>query len=376
MELETPVVEQSKMVMMTEAIDLTEAKIDPEKRVISGVVLIKAGMSVNRKYYPEKVLQESAPLFEGVHAFADHPEMKDLDKTRGIRNITGWYTNVRYQEGKLLADRHFTRTQAGNDVWAIVEDIISGRAPASLAGLSINAVGPGRFKKYDDGDAIEVEGIRKARSVDDVTLPAAGGSYTLLASADDDFSKTVMEALTYQNWLEARPEFVEKLKREYKAVRLEEETKSKLAEADQRVKAANESLVNVQTALEEANERLTVLSEERDAALAKAQSKERLVEIIDLLHVSQLPQSYVVDLRQRLPNEPVEKWKAIIETERSKAKSAGSKSRVDVSGGGGQVVNATVITPSKPDPLADARKKIAAASTPEELKAVLSSLGR
>src|SRR6185295_14829913 len=99
-----------------------------------------------------------------------------------------------------------------------------------------NAVGAGKMKKYDDGEALEVTSITRALSVDDVSSPAAGGGYTLTASSGDEIMTGMLEALSYQEWFEARPEYIEKLKREWKTVRLDEETKRLLAESEAKLK--------------------------------------------------------------------------------------------------------------------------------------------
>lgn len=157
---------------LSESIDLSEAQIDKEARVLRNVVLIKAGMSKTRRHYSEEVLRKAAPLFEGARAFDSHKEGE-----RRVGEITGYYTDVRYEKGALRADRHFTNTRAGRDVWEVAQAVASGQAPASLAGLSINARGAGKTKRLADGDAFMVESISDVISVDDVDAASAGGSY-------------------------------------------------------------------------------------------------------------------------------------------------------------------------------------------------------
>lgn len=161
-----------------ESVDLSEAMVNTTDRTAK-VRLIAAGLSQNGKQYSEAVLRKAAPLFEGVRAYRDHPTKADQRERpeRSMRDITGWYTGVVYENGGLYATRHFSRTQAGQDAWALVEDIVNGHAPASLAGVSINAQGTGRSVRRDDGDVLIVESIEAVTSVDDVTQPAAGGAY-------------------------------------------------------------------------------------------------------------------------------------------------------------------------------------------------------
>jgi hypothetical protein len=125
--------------ILIESLDLTEAQPHPDQRILRGVVLIRAGMSKNRRFYGESVLRDSASIFEGAKAYVNHPARANARDARSIRDISGWYAGVHFENGALRADRHFTRNQAGEDVWAIAEEIVGGRAPASLAGLSNGA---------------------------------------------------------------------------------------------------------------------------------------------------------------------------------------------------------------------------------------------
>ena len=68
---------------------------------------------------------------------------------------------------------------------SVAEDIVAGRAPERVAGLSINATGAVQRVKDAGGERVEVQKITFAESVDDVARPAAGGTY-LAASASDD----------------------------------------------------------------------------------------------------------------------------------------------------------------------------------------------
>lgn len=166
-------------VTLTEAVDLSEASVDPTGHVLENVVLIREGESQNGRYYSGAVLRKAIPVFNGVRAFADHPSKQGAKNRpeRSVREITGWYSNVRFEAGAIRADRQFTFNEAGKDVWALAQDIAEGRAPASLAGLSINATGHATKGEINGKQLLIVEAITGAFSVDDVTTPAAGGAY-------------------------------------------------------------------------------------------------------------------------------------------------------------------------------------------------------
>lgn len=309
-----------------EALDLSEATINADNRVINGVVLIRAGKSANNRRYSESVLQNAASVFENSKAYANHPsraEAKDRPE-RSIRDITGWYQNVRYESGRLIADRYFTRTQAGQDAWAIAEDVISQRAPANLAGLSINAVGTGKVVKEADGDVLEVESITHAISVDDVSSPAAGGGYVLVAANGDELTNAFWESLTFEDWFESKPQFVKRLQTEMKTIRQDDAIKAAKAEADRNIQA-----------LHDAQQAIQALEAEREAARQSEAEARRELAIERALAKAQLPASWKADLRQQLQEADTEAWSVIIEREIKKAKSAGSK--VTVTGAGQQV---------------------------------------
>lgn len=326
-----------KTMILTERLDLTEATLDADGRVLQNVVLIRAGMSANRRRYTEAVLQAAVPIFEGAKAYDSHSRNE-----RKVSDITGWYANVRYADGKLIADRYFSRTDAGRNVMSIAEDIVSGRAPATLAGLSINAVGKGKTIKADGGDVLEVETISAANSVDDVTEPAAGGGYALQAGlAGDSLAADVLAALDYDEWIEARPEHTARLKREWATVRQDEAIKAAQAEADR-----------LKLALEEAQAAAKRALADREAAVRETAQARRDLAIADALTAVRLPESWKADLRGRLGKAEPGDWAAIIESEQRKAESAGHRPRIDVRGAAVQVAP-VVVADSSPLPRPD-----------------------
>lgn len=339
----------TKATVLIEALDLSEAQIDTDHRTVRQV-LIKAGDSKNRRRYSEKVLQSAAPLFEGVKTYANHPGKDDLKNRpeRSVREITGWVDSVIFENGAIVGTRHFTQTEAGKDSWALVEQIVSGQAPVSLMGASINAVGTAYTEKTEAGDVLVIESIEGVHSVDDVTTPAAGGGFLrLVASESEDMTQALVNAMSYTEWLEARPEFVEKFKTGFKKVRLEEETQAQIAAADAQVSAANEKLTQAQTALTEAQDEKAALSAANDKLMAQIEALSVRLAVIEALEGLQLPAAYVNDLRDSLPKLPREEWAAKIETEKNKAKRAGHKPQVEVKGASVQVAEAVNIKPSR-----------------------------
>lgn len=321
---------QAQGIQLAESLDLSEARVDSEGRVIHNVVLIRAGRSSNRRDYPAHVLESAVNVFEGAKAYADHPDKPN--KPRNVRDITGWYENVRFEDGALKASRHFTPNSAGQDVWALAEIIATGKAPATLAGLSINAVGTGKVVKTDDGDIVEVESITAALSVDDVSTPAAKGGYALVASEDGTLLSDYLDVLSYEQWLESRSDYVERLKREWKAIRLEDETKRVLAEAGENVKAAETKASEAAQALTEAETRIKQLADEREAALREAASKARELAVMKALRAVKLPAAWITGLEKSLNEANPDEWDSLISAEITKAKNVNAMPKVPVKG--------------------------------------------
>lgn len=344
--------------IFTEQLDLTEATPDREARTLKDVILIRAGVSLNKRSYSEAVLEKSVPIFEGARAFDSH-----VQGQRRVGELTGYYTNVRYVEGKLKADRHFTNTQAGRDVWSVVEDIVSGKAPKSLAGLSINAVGSAKPGKVNGSDVMEVESITSANSIDDVLSAAAGGMYRESATGDA-LAQALLEAMTIEEFTEARPDFIKRLQKEWKTMRDGELVKAAETDADQ-----------LRSALQEAQQTIERLETEREAAVTEAETARRELAIEQVLNDPKvkLPASWRESLRKQLQQSAPEQWGGIIEASQKLAASAGHKAQVAVSGAGQQIADA-VSTPTRVDPLVRARRRIAEASSPDELLRIRESL--
>lgn len=308
-------VDTSRAVLLTEADEYALIEADPEARTVRQV-LIRAGTSKNRRVYSEAVLQKALALFEGVKTYANHATKTDNKERpeRSVRELTGWIENVVYTDGKLTGTRHFVNTAAGRDVWALVEQVITGRAPHSLIGASINAVGRARAEKNTDGsELLIIESIDSVTSVDDVTSPAAGGGFALTASDNGDTARALVGSMTFEEWTGSRPEFVERLKREWKVVRLADETKRALAVSDEHVKA-------VEARMQDAEKRLTEAEDALKRAIAERDKAQKALAIHEALMGVAIPSEWRDDLKKRLTEAEPANWPAIVAAEQSKAK--------------------------------------------------------
>ncbi len=137
--------------------------------IVRGVTLLKAGASLNRRYYPRSVLErDGAKVFENAPVFAVNHDRVQKD----VRTLVGVLKAVRMDGDRLRGDLH-----AGPAGWPTIEHALwhSRELGPDAVGLSIDT--QGRFRQ---GSAIPNEVAELLRtaltSVDLVLHPAAGGS--------------------------------------------------------------------------------------------------------------------------------------------------------------------------------------------------------
>lgn len=321
--------------LFVESVELLEA--DKETRTVKQKI-ITVGESKNKRHYPETVLKGAVSLFEGAKTYADHPSRNDMRNRpeRSITDITGWLSDVHFDEASkaIVGTRHFTTNQKGQDAWQLAQQVVFENAPPSLFGASINALGRG--EKRDDG-MMEVAEITSVVSVDDVTTPAAGGGFDkLIASDGGDIVSAVMESADYEEWLESRPDYVERLRKEMKLARQTSAVKTAKAEADR-----------AKEALKEAEDKRRAVLKEHEATLTELDKARRELIVVETLQKVRLPAEWKADLRPRLVESEPDEWAGIIQAEEQKAK-RGQRQTVD------NLPKRRVQESYKPDPVAKA----------------------
>ena len=214
------------------------------------VTLLRPGWSKNDRFYSKEAIARAVPKFEGAQAYIDHPS-KDDEKNRperSVRDLAGYYTNVHQSpDGAMKAT--FNPVGANGD---FLKPLIAATAEKpDLLGLSINAAGSTVQGEAEGRKGILVEDITRCLSTDIVTRPAAGGKFETLRASDDELTSALLEAMGYDEWREARPAFLERLKREYRdgwrddAVKTAEAQaktlRETIAEKDKRIKELEEA---------------------------------------------------------------------------------------------------------------------------------------
>ena len=240
----------------SELADLRESEIDAAQFIAKGVTLIRPGFSSNvdktgrSRYYSRATLEAATQVFEGTRAFLNHPRRTDSKELpeRDVRDIAGYYTNIRAaDDGRLLADFHIVG-QARETTWPLIVEAVKNKP--DLIELSVNALGTTRLGEAEGRQAIVVESIVGANSVDLVTTGAAGGSLAgaLLHSDPDEWTGALLNAMPFEQWRESRPDYLEKLKNEWKTARDSEvlkENKAIIAKLETEISRLKEELQTV-----------------------------------------------------------------------------------------------------------------------------------
>lgn len=187
-ELGTPeevILEHKSVAAMKEAQGVfIEAK-DEEKGLKWRIRVIRAGKSGNKNYYPDAVLREAAPLFNGARVFVKADDEHLENKGKDFRNLIGRLTNATFVEGRGADSGEI---QADLDLFASSGEITSKLLEAwnrnmakDLFGFSIDALAKTKVEK---GQRV-AQKFLKVNSVDLIIEPGAGGQLINLIEARD-----------------------------------------------------------------------------------------------------------------------------------------------------------------------------------------------
>jgi len=345
--------------ILCEQVELITESLDALNKTVK-VVLIKPGWSQNGRYYSRDVLAKAAPLFEGVKAYANHPTREQLQRgdSRSVLDITGDYTNVQVREdGALVAERHVFGA-AGEAIWPLIVRSVETKRPT--IGISINAAGRLKEGEAEDRKGSVVEDISKANSADDVDAPAAGGEFTTLLMSTDSLTQDLLDTMTYEEFITARPDFIETIRKQLKRER-----------QDEAVRAVSEERDQAHAALVEAHARIADLEQEATTHRTAAEQERRAVALAAVLTEarSKLPAEWHQDIEEELTQAAPDRWAAIVEREVRKARLV--KAPVQVSGAG-------ALTPAPvpaPAPVASPMLDMTKFESPEHFAAVVNSRG-
>ncbi len=134
---------------------------------------IRSGLSLNGVDYPEAVLREATPLFEGVRVFEKSDEEHLAGEGKATRNLVGQLRSPRFVEAAgseaagIQAELHLLET-SGLPAKLVEMD---SRGMSGLVGFSIDATGSAVPKS----GYREAKAILKVKSLDLIVEPGAGG---------------------------------------------------------------------------------------------------------------------------------------------------------------------------------------------------------
>lgn len=153
------------------------------------VTLIRAGRSINRNYYPDAVLREAAPMFEGVRVFNKSDAEHISGKGKAVDALLGGIYGVRFVEGKGADTGSLVGTfkpinPSDPAVTKMTEAVKRGMQ--GLLGLSIDATAKTKPRKEGAEQLREAVRFLKVSSVDLIVEPGAGGGLDRLVEAAAD----------------------------------------------------------------------------------------------------------------------------------------------------------------------------------------------
>jgi hypothetical protein len=151
--------------------------------------VIRAGASGNGNYYPDQVLREAVPMFNGARVFEKSDEQHLAGKGKDVRQLIGRLVEAKFIAGQGTDD---------GEIQAVLELIQPtgptatklreawDRGMAELFGFSIDAMAKTRRRNTAQGPLREAKAFTKVNSVDLIVEPGAGGQLINLIEAKAD----------------------------------------------------------------------------------------------------------------------------------------------------------------------------------------------
>lgn len=179
------VVEQYVPVAMREATQ-TFIEAADEAGTVWDVVIIRAGASLNGNFYPDAVLREAAPLFEGVRVFAKADAEHVQGEGKSIHKLVGWIKQAKFVEGagpdsgRIIGQLNISAAE--ERLRKFLVDAHK-RGMKDIAGLSIDAQGKAVSVMREGRKVRQAKSITKVLSVDVIVEPSAGGEFIRLVEA-------------------------------------------------------------------------------------------------------------------------------------------------------------------------------------------------
>lgn len=140
--------------------------------------VMRAGLSANGNFYPDALLREAAPLFDGARVFIKSDAEHVKGGGKDVRNLVGGLSGARFVEGggPDLGEVQalLTLIEPSGDVAVKLREAAA-RGLAGLFGFSIDADGTAKTQLREGRKVRVAQSITRVNSVDLIVEPAAGG---------------------------------------------------------------------------------------------------------------------------------------------------------------------------------------------------------
>lgn len=137
--------------------------------------IIDAGTSRNGVHYPENVLREAAPLYEGCQAFDHHRTLTEM-QTSSVVGLCGMWRNVHPNQGGLAGELHLLPSSVG--VAEALDQSLAAQEQGlpPIIGVSHDIQIDPPKERIENGRRVrEATRVRNVLSTDVVADPSAGG---------------------------------------------------------------------------------------------------------------------------------------------------------------------------------------------------------
>lgn len=154
--------------------------------------VIKAGLSGNNNFYPDAVLREAVPLFEGARVFEKSDDEHIAGKGKDVKNLIGRLVSPKFIEGKVVDTGDVIATFEfiePDGVTATKVREAYARGMKDLFGFSIDANAKAKNVKRGNINVREATKFTKVLSVDLIVEPGAGGQLIRMVESVTDYQE-------------------------------------------------------------------------------------------------------------------------------------------------------------------------------------------
>lgn len=275
----TPVGE-SQRALVGEVAQVKEAAYDASKGELT-VKIIQPGFSKNQtkgrqRYYPAETIRKSHKIFEGAKMFGDHQTDKEA-KEKPEGSVHNWVANLGETWVEEADGAAYGKATVIDPAFKAKLENLKSAGLLSEMGVSIRCAAECSEGKVEGRDAMVIESLLSARSVDFVTYAGAGGRVETLES---DESEDDLDLISETRLREKRPDLVELIESKFQSEDIVNKT------LEQQLQEVNAKVAELSGEKKRADDATAELQEAKKTA-KKATAQ---VEIAKLINESKLPE--------------------------------------------------------------------------------------